>query len=907
MILPRMAKKINMSSKLQNESFPAFIQLASRLETNRLFVLIKTDDHYFDDFFLRQLAANKLWGSPVLIKSTTPLQREQVLPEGDSEINFIEISRITAEVMEQLCKRVFQKVENNTQKEIYLLPAHLVHTSLNFPCKESIFSSSIFLAEQVTSHAIPALEEGLERIFEKKISPAITSFFVNKWNLQKSSLSKLLLFASTFKQDVEKVISEETEKSAESNSFGLFLNAKGTQFVDSFGFEISLESIQTFFSAFIQVDGTVAHLVELSHEELSSYSKLPKEKLDKLLQVATSPTFQLLSERDGAYRLSVPEYVTEWQELKKWVSDEQKAFKQFKIFEEIALEYFNGTGLLLAKDRLDQAILLQEEIFTTYAWEEKYKVDKELFSSYLLLSQNHQEELIKTQLKKRASLLKNSIRISIAVGIAFLLSSFTALLAYLERNSAVEQQELAIKSKDEAEQARAVAEKERLEAVQARENEQSALQFAEAERLLAVSAQKDAEVQRGKAVESLELAKIKEKEASDAKDVALINEKLAKDATIDAKNNFEKSERLRNQQEARATALEALGYFTNRDFAKGIDLVKGAYLKNLNNGGFPLQSDIFKALLNGVNSSKVADMDVDLEFPAKLLALSQAKDKLAVYTINGELRLYATQPKLTEIKVYTTGYIKSFEFLSATEIIGTNINGSLFSIDITTASIGDLAAKLPISQIKGFFKAYGQENIWIAKQIDGSTVFYHYQDGKGFIAIKDDQAKLQVKDFNKPIFWIEGNEFYESSFATGVPELVIKAPSTIHSAAWSVTHSRWMLGLENGNILSVDPTKQKTIESFKIHDSKVSQLVTMSYAHGTELMLSTGFDKGLIFFVFDKNIVLSASMSSGIKFQGHRSWITGFIVDEKKKIAYSISNDRTLKVWPLEINELLQK
>jgi WD40 repeat protein len=81
----------------------------------------------------------------------------------------------------------------------------------------------------------------------------------------------------------------------------------------------------------------------------------------------------------------------------------------------------------------------------------------------------------------------------------------------------------------------------------------------------------------------------------------------------------------------------------------------------------------------------------------------------------------------------------------------------------------------------------------------------------------------------------------------------------------------------------------------------------MPYAHGTELMLSTGFDGSLIFFVFDKDIPLSASASSRIKFQGHRSWITGFTIDEKKKIAYSISNDRTIKVWPLEINELLQK
>ena len=877
-------------------------QITLQLEAKGLLFLIKTEDHFFDDFLLNKLISTNLFEPKRLKKDFSELQAWKNEAQDLNACHLIEIPKITGEVIEYLSEQVSYQDKNSSLKVVYLLPKHITQKFLDIPEREAFFSSCLFFSEQVPFLASNALEEVLSTIFGKQLSSSSISFFAKNSQSKTTSLGKLHFFAQHLKNELGKGGGLDANQ-IDQGSLDQFIEYIGSGFLSAADLQVSLENLQIFFRSFIYIDGTI----ELEFVEIQTFSKLPKEQLDFLLHQATSDKYQVLSERNGAFRFAIPEFLTEWSELKRWGANEEASFKQFKQLEVLAADFFRGSGTLLSKEQIDQATTLKDEIFTIYNWEKKYNVDKELISSYLLLSQNHQEELIKTQLKKRASLLKNSIRISIAVGIAFLLSSFTALLAYLERNSAVEQQELAIKSKDEAEQARAVAEKERLEAVQARENEQSALQFAEAERLLAVSAQKDAEVQRGKAVESLELAKIKEKEASDAKDVALINEKLAKDATIDAKNNFEKSERLRNQQEARATALEALGYFTNRDFAKGIDLVKGAYLKNLNNGGFPLQSDIFKALLNGVNSSKVADMDVDLEFPAKLLALSQAKDKLAVYTINGELRLYATQPKLTEIKVYTTGYIKSFEFLSATEIIGTNINGSLFSIDITTASIGDLAAKLPISQIKGFFKAYGQENIWIAKQIDGSTVFYHYQDGKGFIAIKDDQAKLQVKDFNKPIFWIEGNEFYESSFATGVPELVIKAPSTIHSAAWSVTHSRWMLGLENGNILSVDPTKQKTIESFKIHDSKVSQLVTMSYAHGTELMLSTGFDKGLIFFVFDKSIVLSASMSSGIKFQGHRSWITGFIVDEKKKIAYSISNDRTLKVWPLEINELLQK
>ena len=115
-----------------------------------------------------------------------------------------------------------------------------------------------------------------------------------------------------------------------------------------------------------------------------------------------------------------------------------------------------------------------------------------------------------------------------------------------------------------------------------------------------------------------------------------------------------------------------------------------------------------------------------------------------------------------------------------------------------------------MAQIKGFFKVFGPANIWISKLTDGSTVFYQYEEGKGFTAIKDNNAKLLFTELNKPMFWIEGDEFYKSSPTTGIPELVVKASSTIHSATWSAIHSRWMLGLENGNIWSVQCVRKRT-------------------------------------------------------------------------------------------------
>lgn len=883
------------------------LQITQQLEAKGLLFLIKTEDHFFDDFLIGKLLTTGLFESKSLKKDFLELETLNNELKGKKGCHLIEIPRITNEVIDFLSEQLVTENKESEVKVVYLLPKHLTKKFLEIPEREAFFSSCVFISEQVSVVGSIAMDEVLKANFGNQHSSMSTRFFSLNSQRKISSMGKLQFFAHHLMNGLGKEAWQDASQSIDQDFFNQFLGKKGSEFLSTAGLQVSLESLQVFFRAFIFVDGTIAIPIELSLGEVQSFSQLPDEQLNFLLKLATSDTYQILAEREGAFRFAFPEYLTEWQDLKRWIANEEASFKQFKQLEVLATDYFGGSGTLLSKEQIDQATTLKDEIFTTYNWEKKYNVDKELISSYLLLSQNQLEELIKTQQKKRASLLRNSVRISIAVSIAFLLSSFTALLAYLERNAAVIQQELAIKSKEEAVQAQIVAEKERMEAVQARENEKTALEEAKAERLIALRAQEDAEVQRGMAVESLILAKKSEQEASIAKDIAQKNEKLANDATIDAKNNFEKSERLRNQQEARATALEALGYFANRDFARGIELVKGAYQKNLSNGGFPLQSDIFNALLNGVNSSKIAEMDVELSFPAKLLALSQAKDKLAVYTINGELRVYATQPKLTENAVIKTGYIKSFDFLSDTEIIGTAISGSLFLIDLSTATFLDLTAKLPVSQIKGFFKGFGQNNVWIAKKVDGSTSFYRYEVGKGFEELKEDKSKLSVNEYNKPIFWIEGNEFYRSTLSRSAPELIVKTSSAIHSAAWSAIHSRWMLGLENGNIWSVDPTKQKATESFAIHSTKVSQLITMPYAHGTELMLSTGFDGGLIFFVFDQDIALSASVSSRIKFQGHRSWITGFTVDQKKKIAYSISNDRTLKVWPLEINELLQK
>ena len=154
---------------------------------------------------------------------------------------------------------------------------------------------------------------------------------------------------------------------------------QGIEFISKTTSKVSLDTIQAFFRSFIYEEGRQSFSIQLSINELYASVPLPKEDLDLLIEMATSPEFRILNEHGTSLGFSIPQYLTDWLDLKRWISNEEKSYQQFRLFEEIAEEYFKGTGLLLGKERLAQALILKEEIFTTYAWEKKYNFDKELF------------------------------------------------------------------------------------------------------------------------------------------------------------------------------------------------------------------------------------------------------------------------------------------------------------------------------------------------------------------------------------------------------------------------------------------------------------------------------------------------------------------------------------------------
>lgn len=885
------------------------LKIFTRLHKRGFVFLIKTEDHVFDAFLL-----NKITNGSLNSKHNKSLDfiHENIDSTSIKDItyDFVNVRSVDDEIISTLTQLIETTTANPSRYSVYYLPKLIIYRFFEQKSVDEFLSSCVFISEEIPNLGPLVVEKSLEILFAETLSTHLSKHFLEIVENRNMSLSKVMFYAFSYKSELFGVDELTLKTHAKAFPIENFLDEKGNEFITLFFEKIALETIEAFFRSFIFIEKESITPTSLRFEQISSITQAPEDQIRQLLELAKSPQFEILTEEEGIYGFKIPEYITEWHDLKRWIKKEESTFKQYKQLEALAQDYFQSAGTLLSKEQVEQALNWREETLPDYNWEEKYKLDKDLISSYILLSQNNLEEALKKQQKKRSRLLKNSVRISIAVSIAFLLSSFTALLAYLERNSAIKQQELAILAKEDADEARLVAETERLQAIEARQNESLALEEAKYERMLALDSKGQAEMQRKNALSALDMAEKSALEASVAKEIAEKNEQLANEAREVAQLNFKTSERLRNQQEARATSLEALGHFANEDFNRGTLLAQTAFEKNITNGGFPLQSDIFSALLFAKLTSEESKLVVDLEHPAKFITLSTSKNKLAVYTINGEIRIYATQPEFVLSEVIQTGYIQSMEFISETQLLFTSLEGNLLSLDIQNSKPNFYIEQLASNKYKALFKIPGHENIWIATNQSGGTDLLNYQKTNSFFKIKEQNGeKIQAMDIKSDqIAWAEGNKFYHSSLFDEDRELLFTASSEITSITWSQIHASWIVGLTSGQLLAVHPDrKQDMVESFAIHASKISQLKLIPYVYNTELLFSTGFDGSIYIYVLDQNLPFSASISSKISFPKHRSWITGFAIDPERKIAYSISNDRSLKIWPLSIEELLQR
>jgi hypothetical protein len=291
-------------------------QITLQLEAKGLLFLIKTEDHFFDDFLINKLISTNLFEPKRLKKDLSELQAWKNEVQDLNGCHLIEIPKITGELIEYLSEQLSYQDKNSSLKVAYLLPKHITQKFLDIPEREAFFSSCVFFSEQVPFLASNALEEGLATIFGKKLSSSSASFFLKNSQSKTVSLGKLHFFAQYFKNELGKGGDLDAIQ-IDQGSLDHFIENIGSEFLSATDLQVSLENLEVFFRSFIYVDGMIANSIELEYVEVQSFSQLPKEQLDFLLEQATFEKHQVLSEREGAFRFAIPEFLTEWNELKR--------------------------------------------------------------------------------------------------------------------------------------------------------------------------------------------------------------------------------------------------------------------------------------------------------------------------------------------------------------------------------------------------------------------------------------------------------------------------------------------------------------------------------------------------------------------------------------------------------------
>lgn len=867
--------------------------------------IIKSDDHALNNFFIQNL--KEVMGDMIIINQ---FENEETpfLPEKN-KIQLLNIQTIDQGLIDRISVCLESNSTSSLPSSIYFLPREIIYHFIERKTIEHLMPSCLFISEVLANLKPSIFEKLIHKIYKNESPPALVrAYSTSLFEKGTCSTDKLVFYAYLLNQKYFEFLSLEPEKVEDLPFLNTFLNIKGIEFINYFSGRIPLETIEGFFRSFLDIRSDTVITRALSFEKLSKSIDINEKDLKLLLEISISQEFEILVKEDGFFKFKIQEYLVEWEDLKSWIKNEQETLKQYKQLAMLAKDYFKAGGPLLSKEQIEQALNRENENPIGYHWEEKYKIDKTLISTYIKLSKDNLEEALKKQQKKRKRLLKNSVRISIAVSIAFLLSSFTALIAYLERNSAIKQQELALIAKEEADKARANAEAERLQAELAKQNESIALRKAEIDRMLAIESKGQAEQERKNALIALDMAEKSAQEASLAREVAEKNEELAKYAQNEALINFQTSERLRNQQEARASSLEALRYYDNGDYETGFELAKSAFNKNVQNGGFPFQSDIFLALLSAKFSSEKKALSVQLDHPGKLIAISPSKNRLGVFTIDGQIIIFNTKPNIAFYQKHNVGYIQSLTFINNSEILYTNLEGKLFKLDLEINQSNKPQQHLTNERYRSVFKIPNQPNLWIASQQKGGLHILNYDNESGFMKTKEKTGGTISAMFMRDgkLYWAEKKNFFVSDLSLKNIKLLYSADSEISGIEWSNIYSSWVLGMVSGHLIMIDPENlNKNSEPFLIHESKINKLKIIPYSFNTELLISTGYDGNIYLFTLHESIPFSSSISSRISLPKHRSWITGFSTDIEDKLAYTISNDRTLKIWPFSIESLL--
>jgi len=650
-----------------------------------------------------------------------------------------------------------------------------------------------------------------------------------------------------------------------------------------------------------------------SNGEVSSYSSsidliqnktgFDRSELKEWIAIAKKSLF-LKEDSSGKIQLYNPYLLQYWPLLNDWSEKEKESVNQLYFFRNLAILYQNKKGDLLTETQILSAQNWLKSFHFSNDWADQYIRESDLVTNYIRFSEKHNLALAEAKEKRRKKVLKRTRNVAILIAFAFVLSSFAAVYAVLERNNAVEARNQIDKEKQIALEAKILAESETQKALIARESESNAKTIAESEKVKAILATETAIREKLNALQAKEVAdrekllaiqaRLEEEKAKLLAEEQTKKAELAIQAETEAKklatDNFLNAERLRQQQIARNEALLAIQFYSEGQYSQGLEIAKKAYDKNIQNGGNPFESEFLKSLIIGASYSQLSG--IGSPYPIKKFGISPNGDYLIALSTHGKLTLlndpYSFQKHFFPIELPLTK-VQSFCFLNNTDLLWGNQDGEIgvFSMISNKIIQKEKISERPVKSL-GF-----------NEKIFGTT------DSEIFVCSYplDSINKFNLQGFSQKTFFefFPSNQEYliQKDGVLSLHSLIspslknIEFKGTITAAYGDFDNNFVIFGDKLGYLNLGDFKSGKIKNSLKIHDSAISSIVFLKIKN-QDILVTSGFDHKINIIPIEKS---TFAFLNPVTLIGHTGWVTDLHYDYSKEILVSGGNDQLIRYW----------
>lgn len=553
---------------------------------------------------------------------------------------------------------------------------------------------------------------------------------------------------------------------------------------------------------------------------------------------------------------------------------------------------------------------------TNLSPKQKVKEAKKLLSSatdYLQIS----ESTIK---RKRKAL------ITLTAAIVLILIGFTSW-AFMERNKAVNQQEIANQKTKEAKTSEKLALHSEKNALKAKNDAVFLKVKAEISEKFALKAKKQAELSKQEALSAKGIAETEKQKAQQQTDVAKREKDNAEQEKAKAEQEKTKAEKaelksrkLKLLSIAQNLALKSSLYKNNKNLAG--QLAVQAFMFNKNNGGSAEDPVIYEGLRNAYSVLDSGKHSLITGPGMEIRALAESQNTIVAVGLDG--KIYKIDPKqgtiqlLSEIKYSSP--INSLFFSTSGNYLATghdnftvclwNIKNMLENKDNKTIPFKEMIGHKDAVRTMAFS---ADDNHLATSGKDSTIISWNLQEQK---TVQENTLKATAA-IKSLIYLNNGDELVSAqedggivvwNFKKGAGEILFKSKKFKPLCmALNKSKNNLLVGFSDGTLTSID-LNYTSIEKVKHWDFKAHSgaVEYVKFNNDYSLVASASSDKTIKFYTFNSYFENYNSIGSSTEMKNYNSKVKSIIFTSDNRIITGCA-DKSIRILEISTEKLVDK